>query len=94
MSCLVVVVSCSRVVGSATVYIMLIYAVGFFGFCVAYARDVGCWFLIVYVIRWILFRADSLSYVFRGGAVHFLFVLGSFGFLYCSWLFCWALAFS
>ena len=93
MGCLVAVVSYSRDVGSATVFIMLIYVVGFFGFCVAYARDVGCWFLIVCVIRWILFRPDALSYVFRGGVVRFSFVLVAFGFLYCSWLFCWALAF-
>ena len=33
MGCLVAVVSCSRVVGSATVYIMLFYAVGSLVFC-------------------------------------------------------------
>ena len=82
MGCLVAVVSCSRVVGSATIFIMLIYAVGFFCFCVACARDVGCWFLIVYVIRWILFRADAISYVLRGGIVRrFSFVLVAFGFV-------------
>ena len=59
MGCLVAVVSYSRVVGSATVFIMLIYAICFFGFCVACARDVGCWFLFVCVIRWIMFRADA-----------------------------------
>ena len=39
------------------------------------------------------FGLMPLSYVFRGGAVRFSFVLVAFGFLYCSWLFCWALAF-
>ena len=39
------------------------------------------------------FGLMPLSYVFRGGTVHFSFVLVAFGFLYCSWLFCWALAF-
>ena len=33
----------------------------------------------------------ALSYVFRGGAVCFSFFLGTLGFLYCSWLFCFGL---
>ena len=45
MGCLVAIISCSRVVGSGTVFKMLIYAVGFFGFYVSCARDVACGFL-------------------------------------------------
>ena len=37
------VVSWSQDVGSASVVMMF----SFFGFCVACARDVGCWFLFV-----------------------------------------------